>query len=167
MFTVGAIINTHGVKGEAKVKRTGDFTERFDVGNKLYYKDQTNDLHTLTIETSRMQGEIHLLSFVGLDSMDAIIPLKGTTLYIKEEQLTDLGENEYYYHEIIGCTVTTDDGIILGKIDSILSPGANDVWIVKSAEGKEYLIPYIADVVKKVDVQEKCVTITLMEGLID
>lgn len=167
MFKVGAIINTHGVKGEAKVKRTGDFAERFDVGNKLYYKDKTNDLHTLTIESSRMQGEIHLLRFDGIDSMDAIIPLKGTTLYIKEEQLTDLSENEFYYHEIIGCTVLTDDGMTLGKIESILSPGANDVWVVKSPEGKEHLIPYIADVVKKVDIHEKLVTITLMEGLID
>lgn len=62
--------------------------------------------------------------------------------------------------------VVTTDGEEIGKIIEILTPGANDVWVVKDKNGKEQLIPYIQDVVKKVDVQEKVVVIEPMEGLL-
>ena len=42
----------------------------------------------------------------------------------------------------------------------ILTPGANDVWVVKGKGGKEQLIPYIEDVVKEIDVQAKKIVIT-------
>lgn len=167
MYKVGAIINTHGIKGEVKVKRTGDFAERFEVGNELFYQNAADDTVTLLIKSSRMQNEIHLLGFDGLHSIDDVLPLKSTTLYIKNAQLTELSEHEFYYHEIIGCKVTTTCGQTLGVVEAILSPGANDVWVVKTPEGTEHLIPYIADVVKEVDVNDKTILIELMEGLID
>ena len=55
----------------------------------------------------------------------------------------------------------------LGEVVEILTPGANDVWVIKGENGKEILIPYIADVVKNVDVQNKKIDIEIMEGLID
>lgn len=167
MYKVGAIINTHGIKGEVKVKRTSDFAERFEVGNDIFYKDTDQNDIVLTIKSSRMQKEIHLLSFEGFESINDVLSLKGTTLYIKDAQQTELDEHEFYYREIIGCTVKTTCGQTLGIVESILSPGANDVWVVKSTDGKEYLIPYIADVVKTVDVNEKSILIELIEGLID
>lgn len=167
MYKVGAIINSHGIKGEVKVKRTGDFANRFETGNELFYKNADHDAVTLIIKTSRMQNEIHLLSFEGFESINDILSLKGTTLYIKDAQQTELSEHEFYYREIIGCTVETTCGQTLGVVESILSPGANDVWVVKSADGQEYLIPYIAEVVKTVDVAKKSILIELMEGLID
>ena len=55
----------------------------------------------------------------------------------------------------------------LGEIIDILTPGANDVWVIKGEEGKEILIPYIEDVVKQIDIINKKVNIEVMEGLID
>jgi 16S rRNA processing protein RimM len=62
--------------------------------------------------------------------------------------------------------VATTGGEEIGKVTEILSPGANDVWVIKSPGGKEILIPYIEDVVKKVDVKEKVILIEPMEGLL-
>jgi 16S rRNA processing protein RimM len=87
-------------------------------------------------------------------------------LKVPESQLGSLDEGEFYYHEIIGCLVATTKGEEIGKISEILSPGANDVWVVKGKGGKEILIPYINDVVKKVDVSEKVILIEPMEGLL-
>ena len=59
-----------------------------------------------------------------------------------------------------------DEGEEIGKIKEILTPGANDVWVVKGKDGKEITIPYIDDVVKKVDIKKKKIMITPMEGLL-
>lgn len=166
LFEVGKIVNTHGVKGEVRVVRITDFSERFNIGNTLYIK-HVDKLLPLTITNHRRHKQFDLLHFSGYETIDDVQPLINQTLYIKEEQLTPLPEGEYYYYEIIGCEVITTEGESIGVVDHILAPGANDVWVVKRPDGKEALIPYIDDVVKQVDVQNKLITIELMEGLLD
>ncbi len=78
----------------------------------------------------------------------------------------ELAEGEYYYHEVIGCKVVTENGEELGTITEILSPGANDVWVIKRPKGQDLLIPYIDDIVLQVNVEQKQVTIHVMEGLL-
>ena len=56
----------------------------------------------------------------------------GRLKIASEEPIADLEEGEYYYHEIIGCQVVTEEGEELGVITEILTPGANDVWVVAS-----------------------------------
>lgn len=167
MFIVGKIINTHGLKGEVKVKRITDFEERFHVGSTVYIKRSDGDVYPLKIDGFRTHQNHDLLHFEGYESIESVEPLKGETLYIKQEQLTPLEPGEYYFHEIIGCNMYTVDGEYIGEIESILTPGANDVWVVKNDEGKEFLIPYIKDVVKEVNVEQKKVFIETMEGLLD
>ncbi|MDU1623669.1 MAG: PRC-barrel domain-containing protein, partial [Staphylococcus epidermidis] len=58
-----------------------------------------------------------------------------------------------------------DDDTPIGRVINIFETGANDVWIVKGE--KEYLIPYIEDVVKDIDIENKTIKITPMEGLLD
>lgn len=167
LFVIGEIINTHGIKGEVKVKQITDFIERFDEGETVYLSNEQKNVQSLIIETSRQHKQHLLIRFKGYDTIEQVEILKGKTLYIKSDQQHELAEHEYYYHEIIGCTVQTTDGEVIGVVDSILAPGANDVWVVKNERGKEYLIPYIPLVVKDVNVEKKTVTIQLMEGLLD
>ncbi|MBP2256175.1 ribosome maturation factor RimM [Virgibacillus alimentarius] len=167
MFSVGKIINTHGIQGEVKVKRISDFDERFNVGETLYAVEENENPIPLVIDGHRNHKGFELMHFKGYDSINDVAPFKGMYLKITEKQLTELEEGEYYYHEIIGNTVFTDTGEKIGEISEILSPGANDVWVVKQEIGKDILIPYIDDVVIEVDVPAKKVIIKPMEGLFD
>lgn len=81
--------------------------------------------------------------------------------------MTKLDEGEFYFHEIIGCIIFTDEGEEVGTIREILTPGANDVWVVKGPKGKDILIPYIEQIVKDVDITAKKIIITPIEGLLD
>ena len=72
---------------------------------------------------------------------------------------------QYYYSDIIGCTVFDEEDSPIGRVIEIFETGANDVWVVKG--DKEYLIPYIADVVKEIDVEGRRIQISPMEGLLD
>ncbi|EWG11933.1 ribosome maturation factor RimM [Cytobacillus firmus] len=168
-FNVGKIVNTHGIKGEARVISKTDFAEdRYKPGNKLYLfmPDTKGDPIELTVKSHRTHKSFDLLTFEGYENINQIEKMKGGILKISEEQLGDLEEDEFYYHEIIGCTVETLDGEEVGKIKEILSPGANDVWVIKAKGGKEILIPYIEDVVKEVNVEDKLVKINAIEGLL-
>ena len=167
MFNVGKIVNTHGIRGEVKVKRISDFEERFNPGETLYVDLKKDEALEVVINTHRLHKGFDLIQFKGYENINDVEIFKGATLKITEGQLTVLEDNEFYYHEIIGCEVYTDDGELLGSIKEILSPGANDVWVVKQPKGKDLLIPYISDVVKKIDVETKKVTIEPMEGLLD
>jgi len=166
MFNIGKVVNTHGVKGEVKVLRITDFSERFTPGNAVYIVTRTG-LEKLTIESHRVHKGFDLVRFNNYDSIEDIESFKNAYLQIPASQLTNLEEHAYYYHEIIGCIVYTDKEEKLGQIKEILAPGANDVWVIESNTGKEILIPYIEDVVRKVDIENKRVIITPMEGLLD
>ncbi|MEJ8776946.1 ribosome maturation factor RimM [Pseudogracilibacillus sp. ICA-222130] len=167
LFKIGKIINTHGIKGEVKVQQLTDFRERFDEGNIVFIRKDGTDWKPLTIRSSRIHKNNILLQFESYETLNDVEPLKNELLYIKEEQLTPLEEDEFYYFEIIGLEVETIDGKYIGKIDHILSPGANDVWVVKTKNNKEILIPYIEPVVKEIHIEEKKVIIEPMEGLFD
>ncbi|WP_337020518.1 ribosome maturation factor RimM, partial [Oceanobacillus massiliensis] len=121
----------------------------------------------LKIAAHRIHKGFDLLQFEGYGNINLVESFKGCELKIGEDQLSELDEDEFYYHEIIGCEVFTADERRLGKIKEILSPGANDVWVVKQESGKDLLIPYIEQVVKNIDIDSKKVVIEPMEGLLD
>ena len=84
---------------------------------------------------------------------------------VSAEDQQPLEDGQYYYHQIIGLNVETMDGQQLGKIKEILSPGANDVWVVERPDKNDLLLPVIDDVIKDVDLAAKVVKVELMEGL--
>ncbi|MFT8361683.1 MAG: ribosome maturation factor RimM [Sporolactobacillus sp.] len=165
---VGKIVNTRGIKGEVKVISETDFPEqRFASGSVLYAEDpKTLVHHPLTVTGFHYHKPFVCLTFDGVASINEAEKVKGWGLFIPRDQLQALGTDEFYYHEIIGASVVTDEGCELGTVKEILSPGANDVWVVKT-RGKDILLPYIKDVVQKVDVGNHIITVHVIPGLID
>lgn len=166
-YNVGKIVNTHGIKGEVRIISRTDFPEeRYKVGNTLHIFQEEKVPIEVKVQSYRTHKNFDLVTFEGYGNVNDVEPFKGALVKINESQLGELEEGEYYFHEIIGCTVVTEEGEELGLIKEILTPGANDVWVVKGAKGKEILIPFIDDIVKKIDIREKRIIIHLMEGLI-
>lgn len=167
-FNVGKIVNTQGIRGEVRVISKTDFPEkRYKTGNVLYlFMPNSNTPIELTVKSHRTHKNFELLTFEGYNNINEVEKFREGILKVPESQLEVLEEDEFYYHEIIGCRVVTNSGEELGMVTEILSPGANDVWVIKGKGGKEILIPYIHDVVKKVDVKEKLIMIEPMEGLL-
>jgi len=168
-YTVGTIVNTHGIKGEVRVMAITDFPEsRFAVGSTLYafQKGQSKPVK-LTIASERPHKNFYLLSFEGKPSINDVEIYKQSTLKVTDDQLEHdkLQPGEYYYHQIVGLDVVTVDGEALGTIKEILSPGANDVWVVDRPGKDDLLLPKIDQVIKTIDLEQHQVTVELMEGL--
>jgi len=163
---VGKIVNTHALQGEVRVISSSDFKEeRFKKGSKLFI-DYNGEYIPVTVKSHRANKNFDLLKFINLDHINDVEKYKGCELLVDASELEELDGNEFYFHQIIGCTVKTTDGEMLGVIGDILQTGANDVWVINRKGEKDVLIPYIEDVVKTVDIKEKIVTIELLEGLV-
>lgn len=169
LFTVGKIVNTHGIRGEVKVVPHTDFADqRFAPKSKLLIVTEKGSKIDVSVETSRSHKNMYILKFKELHGINEVEKYKDSLLKITADLQEELPENEYYFHEIIGCKVLTDEDPAeeLGTISEILTPGANDVWVVKTPQGKEVLLPAIPDVVLDVDKEAKLVRVHLMEGLL-
>lgn len=164
-YNVGKIVNTHGIRGEVRVMPTTDFVEeRFKKGQDLYLQKGAEPLK-LTVENARQHKGFVLVKFVDYDNINDVQNFRDHELMVSAEDQQPLDDGQYYYHQIIGLSVQTVDGENLGTIKEILSPGANDVWVVQRPNQKDLLLPVIDDVVKEVNLEAQLVTVELMEGL--
>ncbi|PYZ93169.1 ribosome maturation factor RimM [Salipaludibacillus keqinensis] len=169
-LNVGKIVNTHGINGEVRVISRTDFPEtRYATGSELMIFESKTRQTPVKVKSWRQHKQFDLLTFENFGNVNDVEKFKGSLLKVDKAKVNDhLSEDEFYYRDIIGLHVYTEDGDYLGKVKEILSPGANDVWVVQSADtGKDLLIPYIDSVVKHVNVKEEKIIITPMEGLFD
>ncbi|MCD1277285.1 ribosome maturation factor RimM [Streptococcus sinensis] len=167
-FNVGKIVNTQGLQGEMRVLSVTDFAEeRFKKGNKLALFDKKDQfVMDVEIASHRKVKNFDIIKFKGMYHINDIEKFRDFTLKVREEDLTDLEDGEFYYHEIIGLEVYEND-VLLGTIKEILQPGANDVWVVKRKGKRDLLLPYIPPVVLGIDIERGRVDVEIPEGLDD
>ena len=167
-FNVGKIVNTQGLQGEMRVLSVTDFAEeRFKKGNILALFDKKDQfVMDVEIASHRKVKNFDIIKFKGMYHINDIERFRDFTLKVREEDLTDLEDGEFYYHEIIGLEVYEND-VLLGRIKEILQPGANDVWVVKRKGKRDLLLPYIPPVVLGIDIDQGRVDVEIPEGLDD
>lgn len=102
-----------------------------------------------TVETVQDHGKALVAKLAGIDDRDAAYALRGQEISVAKRDLPPPEENEFYWSDLIGLTVVNREGIELGKVDSLMEGGANDLLVVKGA--REHLIPFVAAFVGKVD----------------
>ena len=163
---VGVISSTHGIRGEVKVYPTTDDPERFlDLDEVIL--DTGREHKILEIEGVKFFKNQVILKFKGYDNINDIKKYLKKDLLVDREHAVELGENENFIADLIDMEVVTDEGKVLGTLTDVIETGANDVYAVKTPEGKEILLPAIRDCILDVNVDEKRMTVHVMEGLLD
>lgn len=165
MFTVGRIVNTHGVKGEIKVIPTTEDPKRFKKLKSIFVEGRKG-MTTYEIEGVRYHKDFVLLKLQGINDMDAAELLKGSILKIDRKDSLPLKKDEYYISDLFGLEVYTEEERYLGTLVDIIETGSNDVYVVnKEDREKDLLLPAIKQVIKGVDIENKKMTVHLLEGL--
>ena len=165
LLRVGVISSTHGIKGEVKVFPTTDDINRFKKLKKVIL-DTGREHLDLEVVSVRFFRNMAIVKFKGIDNINDIEKYKGKDLLVTREDAVPLEENEYFVYDIIGSLVVTEEGDELGKLTEVLATGANDVYVVKTKEGKEILLPSIKECILDVNVEEKIIKVHVMDGLI-
>lgn len=159
-FEVGKIVNTFGIKGEVKVNLYTEDISNFKNNSKVYVNDKE-----MQVENSRLQKNVLILKLKGIENMTEAEELRGSIITIDRSK-KELPKGTYYIADLVGLDVYTDEGILLGKVTDIYNTGANDIYTVKTQDGKEVLLPAIKDVIKQVDIQNEKIIVHILKGLI-
>ncbi len=162
---VGVITTTHGIKGEVKVFPTTDDMNRFE-DLKQVYLDTGKEYIPLEIERVKCFKNLLILKFKNINDINDIEKYKGKDLLIPRADAIELDEDEYFIFDLIDSEVYTEDGNKLGILTEILTSAANDIYIVKTKDNKEILLPSIKECILDVDTANKKITVHLMDGLL-
>jgi 16S rRNA processing protein RimM len=161
---IGIVTRPHGIAGEIKVQLTPEYLEALEGVKRVYLNDSPDPMR---IQNYRAHQNSALLKLEGVDTRNDAETLRGAHVSIKVRELPRLGEGEYYSHELVGLRVEEANGQTLGTLSEVLATGSNDVYVVKSAEGKELLLPAIDSVVRKIDLAARVMSVIVPEGLRD
>ena len=127
-FNVGKIVNTQGLQGEMRVLSVTDFAEeRFKKGNTLALFDKKDQfVMDVEIASHRKVKNFDIIKFKGMYHINDIEKFRDFTLKVREEDLTDLEDGEFYYHEIIIPPVVLGIDIEQGRVDVEIPEGLDD-----------------------------------------
>ncbi|AFV11248.1 16S rRNA-processing protein RimM [Thermacetogenium phaeum DSM 12270] len=165
-ITVGEITATFGVRGEVKVIPYTDFPERFEKTRK-FFLNKDGLLREVWIERAAIREKDVILKIKGIDTPEEAAEYRRALLQIPPDEVWPLPPDSYYRFQIIGLTVTTADGVALGRVADILETGSNDVYVVRDNEKREYLIPALKDVIKDIDLEKGLMVIQPLPGLLE
>lgn len=161
---VGKIINTHGLRGEVKVSVWMDYPEDFEALERVYLKKNNE---CLTVGNIKYQKNNLIVKFKEINDINEAEKYKNSVLTADRSDLEELPEGVYYIADLIGCEVFDDKGERVGEIADVFNTGSSDIYDVKREGKKNLLLPVIDDVVLNVDIENKKVTVHIMDGLED
>jgi 16S rRNA processing protein RimM len=163
LLEAGRIIKPYGFKGCVKVF---SYLEANDVLQSLdeVFIGKGTQVESYRLKGIQIRGKFFFLEIEGIEDLEGVKSIVGCDVMIPADKLKDLAENEYYWRDIIGLDVMTEDGHFLGKIETIFPTGGNDVYVCTGGE-REILLPAIADVIQNIDLEQRRVVVRLLEGL--
>ena len=164
-FRIGQIVNTQGLKGEVRVYPYVDDINRFD-NLESFYLDKNFD-KKYEVERVRYKGNMVIMKIKDIDSIELAEKIKSKNLYISREDSVDLDEDEFFIADLIGLDVFTVAGDKVGVLKDVLQYSANDVYVVKGDNDKEYLIPSTLKFVPEINIEEKKMIIDPIKGMLD
>ena len=152
LIQVGKVSGVFGIKGWLKI-----FSHTEPKDNIINYKNwllkKNGQDKPVKVLDGKLQGKGVVARIDGIEDKDQALGLMGWDIYISRGQLPVLAKNEYYWSDLIGLAVENLAGVQLGKIESLLETGANDVLVIKGE--RERAVPFLqGQIVKSIDLAD-------------
>ena len=164
---LGQVTRPFGLKGEVRVRPYNPFSETFERIKILYLRPPGGELKEFKIERVRRHQDVFLIKFEGFDDRNRAEEIRGWQVLVRKDQLAPPGEDEYYWFQLLGLKVRLESGEEVGQVVRIEDTNpyldGNDVLVIKTA-CHEVMIPFVDEVVKKVDLEKGEIIISGLEG---
>ena len=166
LLQVGAITQTHGLRGEVKVFPTTDDVKRFKKLKEVIL-DTGKDKMALEIENVRFFKQFAILKFKGFDNINDIERYKGKSLYVTRENAVKLRKDEYFIADLMGVKIYDEQDAYMGVLKDVIVTSANDVYEIALEDGRTLLLPAIKQCVLDVDIEQRRMKVHVLDGLLD
>ena len=167
LISIARISSPHGIKGALNVRPYGS-DHAFLSYSRFFIPTENREFQEYRVVSSRLKkpGSI-ILVLAGVDDRNRAEELAGSEIYIKRDMLPEPDDDEDYWQDLIGLRVVTQDGSAVGVIKNILETAGHDIYVVRSENGKEILIPAVKDIVRDVNLEKGVCVIEPPDGLLD
>jgi 16S rRNA processing protein RimM len=163
---VGIVRKPHGLTGEVSVELVTDFPQRFAPGIQLVWTRGTEE-RPLTLAAARPHGKRLLLTFEGISSVDEARSLAGGDLSVGQGVAFPVPSGFFYSHELEGFPCVDEQGNPLGVVRGLGQTPAGPLLTLETVSGKEALVPFVEEMVRKIDREGRRIVLELPEGLLD
>jgi 16S rRNA processing protein RimM len=167
LLPVGRISKTHGLNGEVRVVLYSGNLDGITKVNRLFiYKKGHEKPIELKITNLRIQNNRTVVGFEGINTIEEASGLRGSIVLVDKRDLPEPKEDEYYWFQLIGLNVVTEEGSFVGTVKNLIDREPQTLLVVENNE-KEFLIPMVDTIVQGVKLEKSEVVITPIEGLFD
>ena len=165
-ISVARIVKTQGNRGEVAAEILTDFPERFQHLSAVALEKEGQAALELNLENHWFHKHRVILKFRGIDAITPAERLVGYEVTIDNSELMALQPGAYYQHDLVGCRIEDQDGVIRGKVIEVLG-GPGNYLLKVSRETGDFLVPFAESYFPKIDVLNKVLICDLPEGLED
>ena len=166
MVLIGKVQATQGIRGQLRVIPFAGDASSISRLEWVALKSPNGAMERFPVVSAKAHGKRVILTLKPFDNINQVLHLVGREIYAERAALPALPDDEYYWSDLIGLQVVTEEGEALGELVEIIETGSNDVYAVKK-DGRELLIPALDDVVLAIDLAAGSMTVSLPEGLLD
>jgi 16S rRNA processing protein RimM len=167
LIVIGRVSRPHGVKGEIRIEYFNpEDPSLFSRYEMLYIQGDQGSPRSYRPIKVRLHKQFILAQLEGIRNKEEAERLSGSLVLVDPERLPSLEEDEYYWYEILGMRVVTEQGHEMGEVTQILQTGSNDVYVVRKGS-KEFLIPAIKEVIIAIERETRTMVIRPREGLFE
>jgi len=166
LLLVGVVARPHGLSGEVSVEILTDFPERFAPGTMLIWRRQ-EETRALRVTSARRASRRILLTFEGVPDVDAARALAGGELFVESRDAVPAPPGFYYSHEIQGFRCEDPRGLAIGVVRGLGQTAAGPMLTIGTPGGKEALVPFVEEMVLRIDPGAGLIVLDLPEGILD
>ncbi len=164
LFVIGRVVKPQGLKGGMKAVSYLKSEELLPKLEEVFFDDEHRRGRAFKVRRIEIRKKSFILKVDGIDDAETAEQYVGRDVFASSSTLEKLPDGEYYWRDLIGLDVLTEEGRFLGRIESVFPTGSNDVYVCTGGE-REILLPALADVVRKVDLDKGIMVVRLYRGL--
>lgn len=162
-IAIAEVTAPQGIRGEVRAIPLTDFPDRF-----LDLKKVLVDGVPVVVESARFHKQFVLIKLAGCDNMSEAEKYRGKLLEVTEDELAPLPEGKYYFFQIVGLKVVTEEGEPVGEVTDVQRAGGQDLYVVRPIFGSgRYYIPAAREIVRQIDLESGKMIIRPIPGLLE
>ena len=160
---IAKVTKTSGLKGDVCLKPLSRYFDRYITDEKLLIGSSLDQSNKIRVEMINGIGKKRKFKFLGFDSLDSAKTIIGKTIFVQTSLDAKIN---WISRDILDYKVLDELGNLIGRISDVMWLPNNDAYIIKKGK-KEYIIPIIPEIIKKVDYKDRIIIIKAMDGLLN